>query len=99
MPTALTLWFWHEVPQVSLVQTSRIWSSTCFALESLGSWSRALNRVIYSQAAIKASKDGGKDVSLKDFEWAKDRIIMGAERKSSYIDEKVKKLKIGRAHV
>ncbi|KAF8136352.1 hypothetical protein EV363DRAFT_1446775 [Boletus edulis] len=33
-----------------------------------------------------------RKVILKHFEWAKDRIVMGAERKSAYIDEKNKLL-------
>lgn len=45
---------------------------------------------IYSQAAIQASKEGFREVLLKHFEWAKDRIVMGSERKSAYIDEKNK---------
>uniref|UniRef100_A0A8H7Y5K6 AAA+ ATPase domain-containing protein n=1 Tax=Psilocybe cubensis TaxID=181762 RepID=A0A8H7Y5K6_PSICU len=43
-----------------------------------------------NQAAIQASKLGAKEVNLKHFEWALDRIVMGAERKSSYIREKEK---------
>ncbi|KAH0830563.1 ATP-dependent metallopeptidase Hfl [Lanmaoa asiatica] len=46
----------------------------------------------YSLAAIQAAKEGFKEVTLKHFEWAKDRIVMGAERKSAYIDEKNKLL-------
>ncbi|KAA1471177.1 ATP-dependent metallopeptidase Hfl [Dentipellis sp. KUC8613] len=45
-----------------------------------------------NQAAIQASKEKAKEVNLKHLEWAKDRIVMGAERKSQFIDEKVKKL-------
>ncbi|KAH8117450.1 ATP-dependent metallopeptidase Hfl [Phellopilus nigrolimitatus] len=44
-----------------------------------------------NQAAIQASKEGAKEVLLKHFEWAKDRIIMGAERKTHFIDQKDKK--------
>jgi ATP-dependent metalloprotease len=33
---------------------------------------------------------GFREVTLKHFEWAKDRIIMGSERKSAYIDDKNK---------
>ncbi|EJD05932.1 ATP-dependent metallopeptidase Hfl [Fomitiporia mediterranea MF3/22] len=44
-----------------------------------------------NQAAIQASKEGAKEVTLKHFEWAKDRIIMGAERRTHYIDPKDKK--------
>ncbi|KAF8902144.1 peptidase family M41-domain-containing protein [Gymnopilus junonius] len=43
-----------------------------------------------NQAAIQASKLHAKDVNIKHFEWARDRILMGAERKSQYIDEKAK---------
>ncbi|RXW15065.1 hypothetical protein EST38_g10789 [Candolleomyces aberdarensis] len=41
-------------------------------------------------AAIQASKDKASEVTLKHFEWAKDRIIMGAERKSQYLEHKDK---------
>lgn len=44
-------------------------------------------RNLCNQAAIKASRDGAKSVSLKDFEWAKDRILMGAERRSQFIPD------------
>ncbi|EGO18566.1 hypothetical protein SERLADRAFT_454144 [Serpula lacrymans var. lacrymans S7.9] len=43
-----------------------------------------------NQAAIQASKEGFNEVTLQHFEWAKDRIILGTERKSQYIDEKNK---------
>ncbi|GLB34957.1 putative peptidase family M41 [Lyophyllum shimeji] len=43
-----------------------------------------------NQAAIQASKEGASEVTLKHFEWAKDRILMGAERKSHYIDHDAK---------
>ncbi|KAI9509379.1 ATP-dependent metallopeptidase Hfl [Russula earlei] len=45
-----------------------------------------------NQAAIQASKEQCKAVALRHLEWAKDRIVMGAERRSSYIDERVKRL-------
>jgi len=45
-----------------------------------------------NQAAIQASKEGATEVTLKYFEWAKDRIIMGAERKSHYVDPKEKRM-------
>jgi ATP-dependent metalloprotease len=47
---------------------------------------------LINQAALKASKDGHKSVSLMDLEWAKDRIIMGSERKSAVITDEAKKL-------
>ncbi|KDR81608.1 hypothetical protein GALMADRAFT_239667 [Galerina marginata CBS 339.88] len=43
-----------------------------------------------NQAAIQASKLRAIEVNLKHFEWARDRILMGAERKSQYLDEKSK---------
>ena len=43
-------------------------------------------------AALKAAKDGQQAVSHADLEHAKDRIIMGAERKSAVISEKNRKL-------
>jgi len=45
-----------------------------------------------NQAAVKASRDGCDSILLRHFEWAKDRIIMGAERRSTYIAPKVKRL-------
>ncbi|KAF8517530.1 ATP-dependent peptidase [Hysterangium stoloniferum] len=45
-----------------------------------------------NQAAIQASREGYKFVLLKHFEWAKDRIVMGAERRSTYIEPKAKLL-------
>ncbi|KAI0709201.1 ATP-dependent metallopeptidase Hfl [Earliella scabrosa] len=47
---------------------------------------------LVNQAAVKAARDGAQSVNLKHFEWAKDRIIMGAERKTSFISEEVKKM-------
>ena len=47
---------------------------------------------LVNQAAIKASKDGAKAVSMEDLEWAKDKIIMGSEKKSAVITEKDKRI-------
>ncbi|KAL1947859.1 hypothetical protein VTO73DRAFT_13583 [Trametes versicolor] len=47
---------------------------------------------LVNQAAVKAARDGAKAVDFKHFEWAKDRIIMGAERKTSFISEEIKKM-------
>ncbi|KAJ3097857.1 hypothetical protein HDU96_000236 [Phlyctochytrium bullatum] len=47
---------------------------------------------LINQAAIHASKEGAPGVRNKDLEWAKDRIIMGAERKSAVITDHAKKL-------
>ena len=43
-------------------------------------------------AAIKASQDNKDEVSMADLEFAKDRIMMGAERKSAVITEESRRL-------
>eukprot|EP00804_Cyclotella_cryptica_P011018 CCRYP_017499-RB/>CCRYP_017499-RB protein AED:0.19 eAED:0.19 QI:0/1/0.8/1/0.75/0.6/5/323/843 len=40
---------------------------------------------LMNQAALKASVDGLEKITMEVFEWAKDKIIMGAERKSAVI--------------
>ncbi|KAJ3064029.1 hypothetical protein HDU98_000224 [Podochytrium sp. JEL0797] len=47
---------------------------------------------LVNHAAINASKLSRKAVTMEDLEWAKDRIIMGAERKSAVVTEHAKKL-------
>ncbi|ORX87110.1 ATP-dependent metallopeptidase Hfl [Anaeromyces robustus] len=46
---------------------------------------------LINQAAIKASKEDKLVVHMEDLEWAKDKIIMGIERKTAYVDEENKK--------
>ena len=43
-------------------------------------------------AAVQASRENATTVKLQHFEWAKDRIVMGAERKSAFISDHVKKM-------
>ncbi|KAG7092446.1 hypothetical protein E1B28_008800 [Marasmius oreades] len=43
-----------------------------------------------NQAAVHAAKENATEVGLSHFEWARDRILMGAERKSAAIDDKAK---------
>ena len=47
---------------------------------------------VVNVAAIKASTDNKSTVSLADLEYAKDKIMMGAERKSAVLTEEGKKL-------
>jgi len=45
---------------------------------------------LVNQAAVHASKQNAKAVRASDIEWARDRIIMGAEKRSLVIQEKDK---------
>ena len=47
---------------------------------------------LVNQAAIQASRYGAREVAMKHMEHAKDKIIMGAERRSAVITEDSKKL-------
>ncbi|KAL9598251.1 MAG: hypothetical protein Q9219_004610 [cf. Caloplaca sp. 3 TL-2023] len=45
---------------------------------------------LINQAAVHASRGQQQKVTMLDFEWAKDRIMMGAERRSMVVQEKDK---------
>jgi ATP-dependent metalloprotease len=47
---------------------------------------------LINQAALKSSVDGLKSVSMHALEWAKDKIMMGAERKSAIISPETMKM-------
>lgn len=47
---------------------------------------------IINQAAVRASKAKSSQVSMLDFEWAKDKLMMGAEKRSMLIPQKEKEL-------
>ncbi|KTW25947.1 hypothetical protein T552_03221 [Pneumocystis carinii B80] len=46
---------------------------------------------LVNQAAIKSSKLNSTYVSMKDLEWARDKILMGTERKNAFITEESKR--------
>lgn len=45
-----------------------------------------------NEAALFASRMGKKKIEMKDFEFAKDKVLMGAERRSMIISEEEKKV-------
>jgi len=45
---------------------------------------------LVNQAAVRASRHQKKKVGMQEFEWAKDKILMGAERRSAVIQQKDK---------
>lgn len=47
---------------------------------------------VINQAAVHASKAKAQAVSMIDFEWAKDKVMMGAEKKSMVISDKEKEM-------
>ena len=47
---------------------------------------------IINQAAVHASKAKAQAVSMLDFEWAKDKVMMGAERKSMVMSQKEREM-------
>ena len=59
-------------PLASPERNYKIWSSKYG--DALGGFCSNLGTV-YSQAAVQASKEGAKEVTLKHFEWAKVFVI------------------------
>ena len=47
---------------------------------------------LINEAALLASREGRKDISLSNFEDARDKILMGPERRSMYISDEQKKI-------
>ncbi|KAA6411143.1 MAG: intermembrane space AAA protease IAP-1 [Lasallia pustulata] len=43
---------------------------------------------LVNQAAVRASRNQAKKVGILDFDWARDKIMMGAERRSFFVMEK-----------
>ncbi|MGH9765909.1 MAG: ATP-dependent zinc metalloprotease FtsH, partial [Blastocatellia bacterium] len=46
---------------------------------------------LVNEAALNAARYNKKVVAMHDFEWAKDKVLMGAERKSAVMSEEEKK--------
>ncbi len=47
---------------------------------------------LINEAALYASRKGKKKIDMKDFEYAKDKVLMGAERKSMIISDEEKEM-------
>jgi cell division protease FtsH len=47
---------------------------------------------LVNEAALRASRLDKKNVEMKDFEYAKDKVLMGSERKSMIISDKEKRI-------
>jgi cell division protease FtsH len=45
-----------------------------------------------NEAALFASRNGKKNIDMEDFEYAKDKVLMGSERKSMIISEEEKRI-------
>ena len=45
-----------------------------------------------NEAALYASRNGKKSIAMEDFEFAKDKVLMGSERKSMIISEEEKRI-------
>ena len=71
------------------VQTGPDVDSTALARQTIGFSGADLENVV-NQAAVRASRNKSPKVSMVDFEWAKDKIMMGAERRSAVIQQKDK---------
>src|SRR3546814_12393554 len=55
---------------------------------------------LVNEAALFAARENAKDVRMDHFDKARDKIMMGAERRSMAMSEEEKTLtEIGRAHV
>lgn len=71
------------------VQISTDVDETIIARGTVGFSGADLENLV-NQAAVRASRLQSKKVSMLDFDWAKDKIMMGAERRSAVIQEKDK---------
>ncbi|CAI9090434.1 OLC1v1025204C1 [Oldenlandia corymbosa var. corymbosa] len=93
----------HVVSQILMLKDGdKSWNHTCqskahdvdMTIIARGSpgFSGADLANLVNVAAVKAAMDGAKAVTLADLEYAKDKIIMGSERKSAVISDESRRL-------
>ncbi|KAG0145792.1 hypothetical protein CROQUDRAFT_658174 [Cronartium quercuum f. sp. fusiforme G11] len=63
-----------------------------FVARSTPGFSGADLQNLVNQAAVKASREGAQSVTARHFDWARDRIMMGAENKSYITTPQQKRL-------
>ena len=73
------------------IQTSTDVEPTVIARGTPGLSGADLENIV-NQAAVRASKIKRKRVTMDDFEWAKDKVLMGSERRSAVIPLKEKEM-------
>lgn len=71
------------------VQVATDVDETVIARGTVGFSGAELENLV-NQAAVRASRNHSKKVNMLDFDWAKDKIMMGAERRSAVIQDKDK---------
>lgn len=67
-------------------------SSSCFSSQGTVGFSGAELANLINQAALQASRQEEDVITLATLEWAKDKILMGAERKKAVITEHDRKV-------
>jgi ATP-dependent Zn protease len=68
--------------QLKLIKFSLLALDLTVVARSTPGFSGADLQNLVNQAAVKASREGAQSVRALDFDWARDRIMMGAENKS-----------------
>ncbi|XP_048018920.1 ATP-dependent zinc metalloprotease YME1L1b isoform X2 [Megalobrama amblycephala] len=83
--TEILKWYLKKIKVDSAVQADVI------ARGTVGFSGAELENLV-NQAALRAAVDGKDMVTMKELEFAKDKILMGPERKSAEIDQKNKEI-------
>ncbi|XP_051989861.1 ATP-dependent zinc metalloprotease YME1L1b [Xyrauchen texanus] len=83
--TEIIKWYLKKIKVDSAVQAEVI------ARGTVGFSGADLENLV-NQSALKAAVDGKDMVTMKELEFAKDKILMGPERRSAQIDEKNKEI-------